>query len=1216
MSCLSGLRLKHRFERSSLPNITNAARTPWKSIGPANEHLLSELESLYWYGVKLELENIIRTLNIWQQPEFTDVTVEDEHDNEVHGFETFIDQVSQETRAFARRYGDDKAAKAASQKKTLFSTMSNTEVKEALLKAQAEQTEYQRSNIETKNEVRRNTENIVSSSAIQERARILLQAVGFLDMDKLIEHRPPLEDLGFWARPAIPQLTFSGFDGNWNAQFEPLKCSDCTSIIRGSMFTKDVKLDPANQRTVCEDCYRRSDFGREQYTKVYKHCILAETITPELSRNLCRCLHISRLDSKGLPRGFFPISKEDNHVSAPFTKRCKILELNTRVALAKYDGLQSTVRDHMEEDKKPHGSGPKVNGRARDGEHKPPKKVTLRKDPKAAQLPLRTDSGKRNSLAHDQDSNIASAKEARADDDIPLFFRQFAQQYPFGNVHMALRVGPLVIENGVAHTKKGALVTIRELPIFQEKPSSGSLTSRHPSLAIGGEPNRRLWRQQRPVGNPKRYKAIMKQVVGVPFTSALSGSSHAEQESEIIWLIVAASRGYFDHPGLPAKDQRKRLDAALQQIMDKLKALLEPRANVYLQRIAQKLLDPNTTITWSAISNNCQTFCNSLIDMSTFEPLFDTTSACQNASAASPLYLMSFVCPQEGYLRNRVRTKYDVPSGLTEEYLLRFHFGRHDEADVLDTLQEYWYDWGAFGGTLYKYQDLFPWDCTEAYQQRHPKFCGSCNLAKHIWAFPFDAWSIIALHLHRTPQMYATANSGSWGKNDGSWMRDRLTVLTALSFLNRGAAAMAKSKKFVQGTRWLHSAEKGLRQADPSLTRVKLGGIHRAQPYSHYYEAGTYSHYFLAKWASRPRAEQIEEYEVLRNERARRSDFGGSAGGRFSLPGDSTAENEPAGGKFWGFEGVLYDIERLHGNDTCRGSGNDASAHPTHDDEDPDSRFQPSSDLGGEAHPSHSSNGVSAINDNKYDDSQNTAGAPAGPAKDNQSSRQDHRDTAHWDTIHPGKISDGAGHGRDTQSSTQSADKAEIRSADAQDDSSKKNQSGVDDGGLRASYRYGSDFTSWKGHSKYQHPGHVEHSWKTNSSGGRSAGKRGGHADSEHSTSSLASSGYGHSGDTGGSHSTSGGGRSSSYGGGRSSSGGGYQGGWVESLINSNSGSSHHGSSSTSSYGGSNSYSGSSGGGSSSYSSGSSSSYDSGSSSSYGGSSSYDSGSSYSSSWN
>lgn len=40
-------------------------------------------------------------------------------------------------------------------------------------------------------------------------------------------------------------------------------------------------------------------------------------------------------------------------------------------------------------------------------------------------------------------------EEAEADEDIPFFLRQYTEKYPFGNVHMALRVGPIVIENGV-----------------------------------------------------------------------------------------------------------------------------------------------------------------------------------------------------------------------------------------------------------------------------------------------------------------------------------------------------------------------------------------------------------------------------------------------------------------------------------------------------------------------------------------------------------------------------------------------------------------------------------------------------------------------------------------------------------------------------------------------------------------------------------------------
>jgi hypothetical protein len=47
-------------------------------------------------------------------------------------------------------------------------------------------------------------------------------------------------------------------------------------------------------------------------------------------------------------------------------------------------------------------------------------------------------------------SSTSVAREAMADGDIPLFFRRYTEKYPFGNVHMALRVGPLVIENGVS----------------------------------------------------------------------------------------------------------------------------------------------------------------------------------------------------------------------------------------------------------------------------------------------------------------------------------------------------------------------------------------------------------------------------------------------------------------------------------------------------------------------------------------------------------------------------------------------------------------------------------------------------------------------------------------------------------------------------------------------------------------------------------------------
>jgi hypothetical protein len=90
---------------TSSNNITNAPDLPWAVIGDAENHLLQGLKELYWGGVKRELEVILLTLKKWQQPEYNSVVLDDEKDGFVHGFDTFIDQVSQQSRAFAKRYG-------------------------------------------------------------------------------------------------------------------------------------------------------------------------------------------------------------------------------------------------------------------------------------------------------------------------------------------------------------------------------------------------------------------------------------------------------------------------------------------------------------------------------------------------------------------------------------------------------------------------------------------------------------------------------------------------------------------------------------------------------------------------------------------------------------------------------------------------------------------------------------------------------------------------------------------------------------------------------------------------------------------------------------------------------------------------------------------------------------------------------------------------------
>lgn len=170
---------------------------------------------------------------------------------------------------------------------------------------------------------------------------------------------------------------------------------------------------------VCEDCYHSLYYGNKSFTKAYKHCILAEAITPEISRKVCNCKEVSRLGGFGKVVSLFPAGRYGNHVSVGSTE-CNLLKLGEITALAKYNGLRSIVG-------------------AKKSEWKP------------AKLKTKTGTEFPDSISQILDSSQTSVTSGpTADGDVPLFFREFAKECPFGDVHMALRVGPLVIENGVS----------------------------------------------------------------------------------------------------------------------------------------------------------------------------------------------------------------------------------------------------------------------------------------------------------------------------------------------------------------------------------------------------------------------------------------------------------------------------------------------------------------------------------------------------------------------------------------------------------------------------------------------------------------------------------------------------------------------------------------------------------------------------------------------
>lgn len=160
---------------------------------------------------------------------------------------------------------------------------------------------------------------------------------------------------------------------------------------------------------ICEDCYWTHSYGDPSYIKSYRHCILGEVLTPDISVKLCPC-YPNTPDTRD--RRYHNDEKwGKGQKSSPL---CGLIRASDAAAMAKYNGLREAT-EH------------------RDG-----------------LLPRRL-----RALLDDQASNDGSDGIAGnttgvvGDADIPLFLRSHAEENPFGHMHMALRVGPLVIENGV-----------------------------------------------------------------------------------------------------------------------------------------------------------------------------------------------------------------------------------------------------------------------------------------------------------------------------------------------------------------------------------------------------------------------------------------------------------------------------------------------------------------------------------------------------------------------------------------------------------------------------------------------------------------------------------------------------------------------------------------------------------------------------------------------
>jgi len=174
------------------------------------------------------------------------------------------------------------------------------------------------------------------------------------------------------------------------------------------------------QYILCEECARKNVHSTRHLEKIQKQCVLAGSVTPAQSREICHCSDVSSEKET-----LFPIELLDypKHCSS-----CDLLTLKGLHNLAKPKELtkeKEKLHTETTEDNRTKPNKPSPGGLG----HKLMRQVTTASTAVLAQ----------------SEQILASIKKQL----IKRGVRPAIERVPFGNVHMALMVGTLVIEIGV-----------------------------------------------------------------------------------------------------------------------------------------------------------------------------------------------------------------------------------------------------------------------------------------------------------------------------------------------------------------------------------------------------------------------------------------------------------------------------------------------------------------------------------------------------------------------------------------------------------------------------------------------------------------------------------------------------------------------------------------------------------------------------------------------
>ncbi|KAL3459415.1 hypothetical protein BJX64DRAFT_201953 [Aspergillus heterothallicus] len=391
--------------------------------------------------------------------------------------------------------------------------------------------------------------------------------------------------------------------------------------------------------------------------------------------------------------------------------------------------------------------------------------------------------------------------------------------FPAGNAHCALMFGPLLIENGMTIHPGGALISTRSLPSLGRHSPRDVLEFLRPEnyKTIQGcdvfckqvysvSPKRQVYEATKSA-RERRFLCSRKQLSGGLFTDYNSRPGWKAREAIIIGQFLIAAETWRTKKSPIAHDEINRIvlrDCA-EQLTSMMQSSFADIVDPYLFLLALKL-GKIQKLAYSRTSNNCQDFCNGLLNYDNYYyPMFSvmypfilvslSLDVEQKPDERGLCYLQSFAKPLQ----------YPIPGSRSQRAMIgsavtMYSSYAQNDADLIDHVHSVrfgrdpqngfslGYSFSKpVGGDAYLLKDE-EMSCSDRFAEAHfPGSSGAkrCTLADHLLDYPVDNLSILQTHLHRKIKYYIDEN-GEFLTDLGpaAWMLNRLQIIRRLKLLH------------------------------------------------------------------------------------------------------------------------------------------------------------------------------------------------------------------------------------------------------------------------------------------------------------------------------------------------------------------------------------------------------------------------------------------------